>query len=76
MKTIFSYLFPKKSKWHDIGIYDKFGEYLLIQLRCGLDNNKKEFRTVSMGFVNDHVIKQDLFKAVLSVNSGLIENKE
>ena len=40
MKKIFKR--PKKSKWIDVGMYDKTGYYKLIQMRYRIDNNKKE----------------------------------
>lgn len=62
-------LFSKKSNWIDVGMYDKSGYYKLVQMRYRLDNNKKSFRTVSLGFVNDgHGIKLDLFKRIQSFN--------
>ena len=61
-------LFPKKSKWIDVGMYDRTGHYKLIQMRYRLDNNKKQFRTVSLGFVNDFQIRSNLFKNIQDSN--------
>jgi hypothetical protein len=64
-------LFSKKSNWIDVGMYDKSGHYKLVQMRYRLDNNKKSFRTVSLGFVNDYGIKLELFKRIQSYNCFL-----
>jgi len=61
-------LFSKKSNWIDVGMYDKSGHYKLVQMRYRLDNNKKSFRTVSLGFVNDYGIKLELFKRIQFFN--------
>ena len=61
-------LFAKKSKWIDVGMYDRGGHYKLVQMRYRIDNNKKEFRTVSLGFVNDYAIKPELFKNIQASN--------
>jgi len=61
-------LFAKKSKWIDVGMYDRRGSYKLVQMRYRLDNNKKEFRTVSLGFVNDYVNKPELFENIQASN--------
>ena len=66
MKQILNYLFPKKTKWIDIQVYDSSGYYKLIQMRYRLDNNKKEFRTVNIGFVNDYTVKLKIYEAILS----------
>lgn len=60
---------PKKSKWIDICVYDSSGRYKLVQMRYRIDNNKKEFRTCSLGFVNDHLAKLDVHKNVFSNNT-------
>ena len=60
---------PEKSKWIDMGMYNRSGYYNLIQMRYRIDNNKKQFRTVSMGFVNDYLSKNELFKNVKYNNS-------
>lgn len=44
------------------------GHYKLIQMRYRLDNNKKQFRTVSLGFVNDFQIRSNLFKNIQDSN--------
>lgn len=62
-------LFKIKSKWIDIGMYDYAGYYKLVQMRFRLDNNKKEFRTVSLGFINAPEYRIDLFKNILSHNA-------
>lgn len=66
MKKILNLFFPKKTKWIDIHVYDSSGYYKLIQMRYRLDNNKKEFRTVNIGFVNDYTVKLKIYNAVLS----------
>lgn len=60
----------EKSKWIDVGMYDKGGHYKLVQMRYRLDNNKKQFRTVSLGFINSWEYKNDLFKNILSNNAS------
>ena len=58
-------IFPKKSKWIDINMFEDSGKYKLIQMRYRLDNNKKEFRTASIGFVNDYTVKLKIYENVL-----------
>ena len=58
-------IFPKKSKWIDIYMFEESGKYKLIQMRYRLDNNKKEFRTASIGFVNDFTVKLKIYENVL-----------
>jgi len=60
---------PEKSKWIDVGMYDKDGHYKLVQMRYRIDNNKKQFRTVSLGFINSYMYKEKLFSGVLSHNA-------
>jgi hypothetical protein len=67
MKKIIEYLFPEKSKWVDIEMFEDSGRYKLIQMRHVLRNNKKEFRVVSIGFVNDFVQKDKIYKKVLNI---------
>lgn len=50
-------------------MFDQDGHYKLIQMRYRLDNNKKEFRTTSIGFVNDHTVKHIIFEKSLSEQS-------
>lgn len=59
---------PNRSKWTDVGMYDKNGHYKLVQMRWRLDNNKKSFRTVTLGFVNDYENKPELFRKIKSFN--------
>lgn len=58
-------IFPKKSKWIDIYMFEVSGKYKLIQMRYRLDNNKKEFRITSIGFVNDYTVKLKIYENVL-----------
>jgi hypothetical protein len=58
-------LFPKRTKWIDIYMFESSGYYKLIQMRCRLDNNKKEFRTTSIGFINDPTVKLEIYERVL-----------
>ena len=44
--------FPEKSMWIDISCFDESGEYILLQMRFNLKNNKKEFRRLYMGCVS------------------------
>jgi len=67
MKKIIECLFPKKSKWIDIEMFDSSGRYKLIQMRYVLKNNKKQFRVVSIGFVNDFMQKDKIYKKVLNI---------
>lgn len=65
--------FPEKSMWIDISCFDESGEYILLQMRFNLKNNKKEFRRLSMGFVNDSRVKPTIFEKVIGVNNNTIE---
>ena len=65
IRSIFNYIFPKKSKWIDINMFDDKGKYKLIQMRYRLDNNKKEFRIIPVGFVNDHTVKLKIYENIL-----------
>lgn len=65
---------PAKSNWIDVGLYESSGYYKLIQMRYRLDNNKKYFRTVSLGFVNDYRSKEDIYNEVLKHNSNESNN--
>ena len=58
-------IFPKKSSWIDIYMFENSGKYKLIQMRYRLDNNKKEFRTASIGFVNDYTVKLKIYENIL-----------
>ena len=58
-------IFPQKSKWIDIYMFEDSGKYKLIQMRYRLDNNKKEFRAASIGFVNDCTVKLKIYENVL-----------
>jgi len=72
MKKIINYLFPNKSKWIDISMFDRDGHYKLIQMRIRLDNNKKEFRIANIGFINDSSVKEKIYESVLS--NGIKDN--
>ena len=72
MKKIINYLFPNKSKWIDISMFDRDGYYKLIQIRIRLDNNKKEFRIANIGFINDSSVKEKIYESVLS--NGIKDN--
>jgi hypothetical protein len=65
MERLINFIFPKKSKWIDVYMFETSGKYNLIQMRYRLDNNKKEFRTASIGFVNDYTVKSKIYNAVL-----------
>ncbi len=67
MKNIFK--MPKKTKWIDVGMYDKCGYYKLVQMRIRIDNNKKEFKTISLGFINAHEYRPALFKNIMDNNA-------
>lgn len=62
IETFIEWLFPKKSKWVDIGCFDRSGNYYLLQMRITIKNNKKHFRQAKMGFVNDWQNKEVIFK--------------
>jgi hypothetical protein len=68
MKKLFSLIFTEKSQWYDIYMFESSGYYKLIQMRYVLKNNKKEFRTTSIGFVNDYTVKPMIYEKVLSIN--------
>jgi hypothetical protein len=55
---MFDYLFPQYSKWIDVGIKDIEGNYTLIQYRYRIRDNKKQFKTRRIGFVNDSIDPQ------------------
>ena len=67
-RIIINYLFTKKTNWIDVGMFNHDGRYKLIQMRINTKNNKKEFRRVSLGWVNDYTAKQDIFKNTLNNN--------
>jgi len=67
MKKIINFIFPEKSQWFDIGMFDSGGYYKLIQMRYVVKNNKKSFRVTSIGFVNDYTQKADIYKKSLSI---------
>ena len=69
MRSILNYLFPKKSNWIDIYMFEDSGKYKLIQMRYRIDNNKKEFRTASIGFVNDYTVRLKIYENVLMKRS-------
>lgn len=58
---IINWLFPKKSKWIDIGCYERMGTYYLIQGRRVISTNKKEFRIATIGFINDYTQKDVIY---------------
>jgi len=62
-----NYLFPEKSKWFDVGMFEESGRYKLIQMRFVLKNNKKSFRVVSIGFVNDYTVRSSIYQKILSI---------
>lgn len=64
MIRLFNYLFPKKTKWEDVGCYDRQGNYHLVQMRKTI-HNKKEFRIVKIGFINDYTQKTNLYQNIL-----------
>lgn len=70
-QKIINYLLPKKSQWFDIGCCETSGHYKLIQMRYNLETNKKEFRKVSMGFINDYTVKLSLYEKALSICRGV-----
>ena len=52
MKKIIQILFPPKTPWVDQTLVFNDGYARLIQMRYNINNNKKEFRTVKIGWVN------------------------
>lgn len=70
MKKLINYLFPEKSQWFDVGMFESSGYYKLIQMRYVLKNNKKLFRVTSVGFVNDYTQRVEIFKKSLSIGKG------
>ena len=65
VRSILNLFFPKKSKWIDIYMFENEGRYKLIQMRYRLDNNKKEFRIASVGFVNDYTVRSKIYENIL-----------
>jgi len=70
MNQIIKFLFPPKSHWIDVATYDSSGYYYHVQMRYRLDNNKKEFRKVKIGFVNDFSIKAELYQSIKKNNAS------
>lgn len=70
-QKIINYLFPKFSEWFDIGCYENSGKYKLLQMRYNLETNKKQFRSASMGFINDYTVKLSLYEKALSICCGV-----
>ena len=70
MKKLIEFFRPEKSKWIDVAMFDRDGYYKLIQMRIQLNNNKKTFRVQEIDFINDYVIKTELYKNILAKNSG------
>lgn len=68
MRNIFKK--AEKSKWIDVGMYDHMGHYKLVQMRYRIDNNKKEFRTVSLGFINAYEFRSALFANIMKYNAS------
>jgi len=71
LKFLKEFFFPAKSKWIDVGMYEHSGYYKLVQMRYRLNNNKKEFRKASMGFINDPYNKEKLFSNTLKHNAEI-----
>ena len=65
VRSILNFFFPEKSKWIDIYMFENEGRYKLIQMRYRLDNNKKEFRIASVGFVNDYTVRSKIYENIL-----------
>lgn len=61
-------LFSGSSNWIDVGMYDTDGHYKLVQMKYRLSDNKKSFRTVTLGFINDFASKNELFENVQEYN--------
>jgi hypothetical protein len=68
-------LFKRKERtsWIDVGMFDSSGHYKLTQMRMVIESNKKEFRTVDLGFVNDYTTKLGIYDKVLKHNVKPIE---
>ena len=62
------FLFPKYTKWIDIQLYDSGGHYKLIQMKIRLRDNKKIFRTNTLGFINDYTVKDSIRQRILTTN--------
>lgn len=71
MEKLIKILFPDKSQWFDIGMFEDDGRYKLIQMRYVLKNNKKSFRVTSIGFVNDYTQKANIYNKVLSISNNM-----
>jgi hypothetical protein len=70
MSNLLEFLFPKKSKWFDVGIKDSSGYYNLIQCRYTLKTNKKQFRTVRLGFINLSIPRDMLYDRLQDIESA------
>ncbi len=62
------FIFPKYTKWKDIQLYDSDGHYKLVQMRIRVRDNKKIFRTTSLGFINDYTVKNSIRERILNTN--------
>lgn len=62
------FLFPKYTNWIDIQLYDSGGHYKLIQMKIRLRDNKKIFRTNTLGFINDYTVKDSIRQRILTTN--------
>ena len=67
MSNLLNTLFPKKSKWFDVGIKDSSGNYTLIQCRYTVKTNKKQFRMVKLGFINMSIPRDELFNRLQDI---------
>ena len=67
MKLI-EYIFPKYTTWIDVGMFDRSGNYKLIQMKIRLRDNKKKFRIKNLGFINDYQQKDKIYNNILNKN--------
>ncbi len=69
LAVVFSdFFFPKYTKWIDIQLYDSGGHYKLVQMKIRIRDNKKIFRTNTLGFINDYTVKYSIRQRILNTN--------
>ena len=63
------FFFPKYTKWIDVQLYDSGGHYKLVQMKIRIRDNKKIFRTITLGFINDYTVKDSIRQRILNTNA-------
>ena len=63
------FFFPKYTKWIDVQLYDSGGHYKLVQMKIRIRDNKKIFKTITLGFINDYTVKDSIRQRILNTNA-------